>query len=790
MKKLLPVLLLVMFIAPGVQSQVVDLFHYQADQNYFLLNAPVGTMMLARYELSRPAKLNEINAWFQTEQAAGDSVRVYLFGREGGGEFPLLLNPVVNIKAFIPAGSSLIRFPFNDNRPTFTRPTSFFIGVQPLGPNVRVRMDAITQTPTCATSEGDTMYTSSYWQPVQPPFIPFSARFGSGMAINNWYIGVKVEFDPPPQHFMTETTRSAGLNVPAAGLRVSWADFDNDGYQDVLYGPYLMKNNGDGTFTNVGPSVGYDGGSEINMFVDIDNDGDLDIVCQPDQLMYINEGGMFIKDTEPGFNPGLKTTAMAFSDYDGDNFLDMFVANGEYKYAKNPMNPNDSALIRGVAYEAFFYANTQNGKFRDIREQVLGGYRAGNYGRNPYDQQQQVQGYRPITGVSWIDHDGDGDMDLYCTNNRLQPNYLFENQGNGFFREVAQLHGLQGTMKTNPEYLGLYGNSRGCDIADYDNDGDPDILVGEGLEKFRLLAGDRTAIWQNSGYPNSTFTQVGNEVSLFAFDLYNGDAAWGDFDNDGLHDIVITSGENCFNASLYKQNPDHSFANMTYNAGVDAVYSLGAVWVDYNNDGALDLCVATETGLKLYRNDMAGLGNWIAFNVRSITSNIHAVGSKIEVNAGPTTWTRWITVGKGAGSQAPYVQHVGIGATTTIDSVVVTFPNGEILTVHDPDINMIHDLTEDEPVSVGDDNIAASRMKLHQNYPNPYSHASHGVTNISYTLHNSGDVRIEIYDARGALVRTLTEERREAGTHVANWNGRDEAGQRVASGTYNYVLTM
>ena len=790
MKKLIPMLLLTLFAATAVQAQVVDLFHYQAEQNYFLLNSNPGTMMLSRFELDRPARLHEINAWFHTEQAASDSVMIYLFGREGGGEYPLLLAPVLSIKAYIPVASTLIRFPFSDNLPTFTRPTSFFVGVQPLGPNVKVRMDAITQTPSCATAEGDTMYTSSYWQPVNPPYIPFNGRFASGMAINNWYIGVKVEYDAPGTSLFTESTVLAGLHLLMPdGRRVSWGDFDNDGYQDLLYGSYLMKNNGNGKFTNVGATVGYDGGSEVNMFVDIDNDGDLDIVSQPATLIYVNSDGTFTKDTEPGFGPGRNTTAMAFADYDGDFYIDMFVAHGEYMYMKNPANPQDSALVRGAAWEGYFYGNTQNGKFRDVKSSILGGYRAGAFGRNPYDQQQTVNGYRPITGVNWADIDGDGDLDLYCTNNRLQPNYLFENQGNGFMREVAQLHGLQGVLKSDPNYVGLYGNSRGCDVADYDNDGDVDILVGEALEKFRLGAGDRTAVWKNSGFPNAAFTPVANTVSQFAFDLYNGDVAWGDFDNDGLYDVLITPGENCFNAYLYKQNPDGSFTNLTYEAGIDATNSLGAVWVDYDNDGDLDLSVATETGLKLYRNDMTGLGNWVAFNVRSKTKNIYSVGAKLEVISGGNTWTRWITVGKGAGSQNPYTQFIGIGTAAGIDSVVVTWPDGATMSMLNPAINEIHDLIEADPVSV-DNPAAPAALQLAQNYPNPFSRAAHVQTSISYTIESAGDVRVQIYDSRGALLRTLVEARQDAGTHVIAWDGLDQGGLPAASGSYRCVLTV
>jgi hypothetical protein len=574
------------------------------------------------------------------------------------------------------------------------------------------------------------------------------------------------------------------------GRRVSWGDFDDDGSQDLIYGSHLYRNEGDGSFADVGASAGYDGGSDVNMFVDVDNDGDLDIVCQPENIIYFNDAGSFTKDTEPGFGISRNTTAMTFADYDGDTYPDMFVANAEYMYKKNPQNPNDSALIRGAAWEAFFYGNSQNGHFRDIKGTVLGGYRAGQYGRDPYDQNQLVTGYRPVTGANWADIDGDGDMDLYATNNRLQPNYVFENQGTGFMREVASLHGLQGVIKTDPNYVGLFGNSRGCDLADYDNDGDVDLFVGEAVERWRLPAGDLTGVWKNSGPPNSQFAQVPNTTSKLGFDLYDGDVAWGDFDNDGLYDVVVTPGENCFNATLYKQNPDQSFTNVTYESGIDAVNSLGAAWADYDNDGDLDLAIASETGLKLYRNDNMANGNWVGFNLRSINSNAFAIGAKIQVVVGGTIYTRWVTAGKGAGSQQPYVQYVGLGTASSIDSVMVRWPDGKSLSLIDPDINMVHDITEQPPVSVGNNPAAPVAMQLQQNYPNPFSQSVNATTQISWELGAKNDVTLQIYDTRGALVRTLVQGSREAGTHHVNWDGTDNAGLSVASGSYRYVLTV
>ncbi|PLX28798.1 MAG: hypothetical protein C0600_09280 [Ignavibacteria bacterium] len=793
MKKLILFVFLVAAMVSSANAQVIDLLHYQPEQNYFVLNFPPGSIAVSRFEVERPASLHELNVWFSPAQGAtnGDSAYVYLFGREGGGAYPILLQPLATFKAWLPVETNtLVRFAFQDPKPAFTRPTSFFIGVQVLGENMKVRMDRYTQTPACATAEGDSMYTSSFWQPVQPPYIPYGAHFSGGVAMNNWYIGAKVEYMTPPESMFTEATMLAGVNAMPDGKRISWGDYDSDGYQDMIYGSHLYKNDGDGTFTDIAATVGYDGGSDVNMFADIDNDGDLDIVCQPENILYINEDGSFTKDTEPGFGMSRNTTAMAFADYDMDKFIDLFVANGEFLYAQNPQNPNDSALVRGAAWESFFYGNTQNGKFRDIKGSVLGGYRAGDYGRHPYNTQQRVNGYRPITGANWADIDGDGDLDLYATNNRLQPNYVFENQGNGFLREVAALHGLQGVMKTDPNYVGLFGNSRGCDVVDYDNDGDVDIMVGEAVEPWNLGAGDRTGVWANSGPPNNQFGQIANTTSKLGFNMYDGDVAWGDFDNDGLYDVFITPGENCFNASLYKQNPDQSFTMLSYEAGIDAVNSLGAAWADYDNDGDLDLAVAVETGLKLYRNDMAATGNWVAFNLRSIHSNSYAIGAKIEVVAGATTYTRWVTAGKGAGSQNPYTQHVGLGTAASIDQVNIRWPDGKTLTLDDVEINKIHDIIEQPPVSVDDNPVAPLAMQLQQNYPNPFSQSSHASTRISWELTAAADVKVQIFDTRGALVSTLVDDRQNAGLHAYEWDGRTDAGISVSSGSYRYVLTV
>jgi hypothetical protein len=687
-----------------------------------------------------------------------------------------------------PSTESIVRLQFNDPQPTFQLPTSFFVGIMPRSTNVFVRMDNYQQPIYCAGTDGDSLYTNSFWQPLDPPYIPFGSHLSGNVPLRNWYIGVKIEYiNQAPTTFFTDATLLAGVNgMPESG-RMSWGDFDDDGDQDLLYGSHLYSNNGNGKFTDVASQVGYTQSSEIQMFVDVDNDGDLDIVCQPLERIYFNDGGMFTADDLPGFSPGRNTQAMSFADYDMDGYPDFFVAHGEYKYMKNPANPNDSALVQGAAWEGFFYGNTQNGHYRDVKGMVLGGYRSGDYGINPYNQQQKVAGYRPVKGVEWVDIDLDGDLDLYACNDRLQPNYLFENQGNGFLREVAQLHSLQGQVKTNPDYIGLFGSTRGCNFGDFDNDGDMDLMTGEAADQFRLLGGDWSAVWTNSGKPSSTFTMVDPSVTQKRFDMWNADVAWGDFNNDGLLDVAFTPGDYCDNASLYLQNPDHSFQYVTYTAGIDAFRAQGVTWADYDNDGDLDLAIASENGLKLYRNDMPGTGNWIGYNVRSRDANSHAIGARITVFAGGKQYVRFVTAGKGAGVQQPYVQLVGIGDATAVDSTQVKYPNGVTHSYKDLAINQYHDLTEPEPVSV-DDPAAPAGLLLAQNYPNPFSSEAGG-TSIRYNLTSATDVRLEIFDTRGALVRTLVSSAQDAGEHVVRWNGFSDTGLRLASGVYQYRLT-
>ena len=212
-----------------------------------------------------------------------------------------------------------------------------------------------------------------------------------------------------------------------------------------------------------------------------------------------------------------------------------------------------------------------------------------------------------VSGAAWLDFDRDGDLDLYMTNGRTQPNALFRNDGDGTFTDVAAAAGVVNGL----------GNS-GVVTGDLDNDGYPEIfLTGEGGTAFSDQSPN--VLYRNNG--NGTFTDItatanlpGAETSLMA--------AMGDIDRDGYLDIYVTSpghldvvpgtGPAQPHANrLYLNNGNLTFTDISASAGVDSSIGGCAVsFTDYDRDGWQDIIVANcndvdllPTPFNLYRNN-------------------------------------------------------------------------------------------------------------------------------------------------------------------------------------------
>ncbi len=344
----------------------------------------------------------------------------------------------------------------------------------------------------------------------------------------------------------TDVTEKAGLSGASQnhyGMGVAVGDFDNDGYEDIYVTGYggntLYHNNGDGTFSDVTEraGVGGDGWSTSAGFFDYDNDGKLDLFvcryvdwsfknnrycgekkpggrayCHPDNfhgvanILYRNNGdGTFTDVSEKAgiANPEGKSLGVAFADYDGDGWTDIYVA-------------NDSV-------QCFLYHNNHNGTFTDVALSAGVGYN---------EDGKTFAGM----GTDFSDFDNDGRPDIVVTDLSNERYVLFRNNGDGTFSDVTNSSGLG---RATLAYSGW--STR---LIDYDNDGWKDLFVAQGhvMDTIEATAPNLQYLQPPLLLRNVAghFTKV-DAGPMFAARWAGRGAAFGDFNNDGGVDIVVAN---------------------------------------------------------------------------------------------------------------------------------------------------------------------------------------------------------------------------------------------------------
>ncbi|MCB0292759.1 MAG: VCBS repeat-containing protein, partial [Calditrichaeota bacterium] len=284
---------------------------------------------------------------------------------------------------------------------------------------------------------------------------------------------------------------------------------------------------------------------------DYDNDGDPDLYVTnaggENNFLYRNEGGgNFVRITSGDLvNDGADSRSASWGDYDNDGDLDLFVSNGGNN---------------------FLYRNDGGGNF------ILQ-----NSGPIFDDADNSF-------GASWGDYDNDGDLDLFVANGSGQHNCLYRNDDwEHTFTKISE-----------GDIVNDGGNSWGANWGDYDNDGFLDLFVGNAPNNL---------LYHNNG--DGTFSRI-TDGPVVSGSNGNG-AAWGDYDNDGDLDLFVANvGENNF---LYRNHGDGTFERIwDGEIASDHGYSRSCSWVDYDNDGWLDLFVANSNGEDnfLYKNNGDG----------------------------------------------------------------------------------------------------------------------------------------------------------------------------------------
>ena len=211
---------------------------------------------------------------------------------------------------------------------------------------------------------------------------------------------------------------------------------------------------------------------------------------------------------------------------------------------------------------------------------------------------------------------------------------------------------------------------------------------------------------------------------------------------------------------------------------------------DVNGDGAVDIYVTRdgETNI-LMLNEIDAGNHWFGLNLVGPVNNPLAVGARVSMTADGVTQLRQVTGGGGWLAMNGGPLHFGLGASTKVDRLEITWPDGTVRTFAGTiAADQVMTFTKGQAgiSGVGDPaDLPVARNTLGVARPNPFNPS----TTIAFSLVRSGHVRLDIYSVDGRKVRTLVDEQVSDGEHTATWQGRDEGGRQVASGTYLYRLT-
>lgn len=473
------------------------------------------------------------------------------------------------------------------------------------------------------------------------------------------------------------------------------------------------------TFTKITQGVILnDGGISAGVsWVDYDTDGDLDLfvtnASAQRNFLYRNEGnGTFMKITTGDIvMDEYSSSGVSWGDYDNDGDPDLFVANQGDE--NNNLYRNDGGAIftritdgdlvndRGDSYHCA-WGDYDNDGFLDLFVTNMNTYRDNFLYHNMKGQGfvrvtgGDIAGSRSVTApATWADYDNDGDLDLFVGNS-LGDNFLYRNDGDGNFTAITE---------------GDIVNDGRAALAscwgDYDNDGDLDLFVGNSVA---FDGQDFNFLYRNNG--DGTFTRI--TEGAFADDGgTTWSCTWGDYDNDGDLDLFASNYllRNC----LYSNDGDGTFTKITEGILVtDITRSSGASWGDYDHDGDLDLFVANWDNRRncMYEND-GNDNNWINILCIGTVSNTSAIGTKVRMKAainGNSYWQmREISSASALRSQNSLNVEFGLGDAEIIDSLKFEWPSGLVEIITGVNANQFLIVTEGDVTDSDEDGIVDSQ---------------------------------------------------------------------------------
>lgn len=541
----------------------------------------------------------------------------------------------------------------------------------------------------------------------------------------------------------------------------AWIDVDGDGLLDlsIVRKAPVYRNLGGGNFALANLALPAQNQTLAMTWADYDNDGDPDCYFSGNNAfasgsaLYRNEGSFTFTRITTGdvgnvlFNSGW---GCAFGDIDNDSWVDIVVA------AANGFG--------GVNHPNRLLYNNGDGTFTNIDSTVVS------------------DSLDAHTVATWSDYDLDGDIDLFVGSGevaQLSPDNLFRNvlteSGDWGFDRIT-------TSPIATDFV----DGQVWNWIDYDNDGDLDAYQTNYTSTLpnHLYRNDAGA------YVSMTAGDVGTIVSELGPALAN---LWGDFDNDGDQDCLVTY--DFGPCDLFLNDGDGTFSQDLASAIATAAGPhYGATAGDYDRDGDLDLYVNGTTATKrLYRNDLGGTNSWIELTLVGAGapggSNVSALGAKVRAKATIAGSPRWqlreVSAQNSFNSMNMLDVHFGLGDASVVDSLVIEWPAGGVQVFRNVPANRVYRMLEGvDPTDAPAFGLVSQGVRLAPNAPNPFASS----TTIEYELGRPARAHLAVYDVGGRLVRTLVEGEMSAGRHTFTWDGRDGARRAVGAGVYFYRL--
>ncbi|NND04971.1 MAG: VCBS repeat-containing protein [Saprospiraceae bacterium] len=532
------------------------------------------------------------------------------------------------------------------------------------------------------------------------------------------------------------------------GGGVAIGDLDNDDLPDIFFtgnmvGDRLYKNLGNLSFDDVTTKCGI---LSSNLWttgvtmVDINNDGWLDIyVCRSGMgsyrhnLLYVNlQNGKFQEQAKAfGLNDNGYSVQSYFFDFDLDGDLDMYLVNHSKRFFENQEalftidNPSDEERDK-------LYLNQGNGHFEDVSKAA------------------GIDHFAFGLSAAIADFNGDGYPDIYAASDFFEPDFLYVNQQNGTF--VNRLKDLMPHTSFS---------SMGSDAADFNNDGWVDLMVcdmqsADNYRKKALMASmdvERFRKMVDGGYHYQYMQntlQLNRGVAFFSeIAEYSGvaetDWSWGplfaDFDNDGWKDLFVSNGirrdiqykdlrydlqqknidprdnpmhivnnlpsQKMMNF-LFRNSGSYLFENVTSNWGLDHEgFSTGAAYADLDGDGDLEVVLNNiDDQARIYENSAQEYAHFLQIKLRGTIDNIFGIGAKARISCGQLQQFQHIQTSRGFQSSVAPMLHFGLGSSSVVDSVVVTWPNGSI--------QVLTDVSADQTIEIVQQTSVANRQPNRQ----------------------------------------------------------------------------